>query len=142
MQASWPQRTVQLVATRQSMAPAHPDAGHSIEQAIPSGHLMSPVQGLHGVPQLNWQVPPMQLPPAAMQSSHALVATGVPQMMPPVPAPPPVPVAPPRPPPSPAAPPPVPAVPDSPPPVPAVSVEPASPPPPTVPAAPSPAVPP
>ena len=94
---------MQLVDWRQSMAPAHPDAGHSIEQAIPSGHLMSPVQGLQGVPQMNWHVPPMQLPPAAMQSSHALVATGVPQMMPPAPAPPPVPVVPA--PPSPAVPP-------------------------------------
>ena len=46
----------------------------------PPGHLISPVQGLQGVPQTNEQVPPMQLPPAAMQSSHALVATGVPRM--------------------------------------------------------------
>jgi len=47
------QRTVQLVASRQSIATLHPEAGHSIAQAISFGHLMSDVHGLHAVPHVN-----------------------------------------------------------------------------------------
>jgi A-kinase anchor protein 14 len=87
-QAVLPQRTVQLVASLQSIAPGQPDAGQSMEQAISFGHLMSPVHGLQAVPQANVHVPLLQVPPAAMQSSQAVVATGVPQTMPPPPPPP------------------------------------------------------
>ena len=66
MQALSAQRTVQLVESRQSIATAHPDAGQSIEQPISLGHLMSAVQGLHGLPQANVQTPLTQLPPALM----------------------------------------------------------------------------
>jgi hypothetical protein len=68
VQAFSAQRTLQLLASRQSIATLHPDAGHSIEHALPLGHLMSVVQGLHAEPQANTQLPFMQLPPAAMQS--------------------------------------------------------------------------
>ena len=47
---------MQVVASRQSIAPGHPDAGQSIAQAIPFGHLMSPAHGLHVDPQANVQM--------------------------------------------------------------------------------------
>jgi len=129
VQALFPQRTVQLVASRQSIAPGQPDAGQSMEQAWPFGHLMSPVHGLQAVPQANVHVPLLQVPPAAMQSSHSFVATGVPQM-PPLPTLPPTPPLPM--PPMTVPPAPVPAIP-APPVVPALPVVPA---PPVVPALP------
>ncbi len=102
-----PQRTVQPVPIRQSMGKLQPEAGHSIWQAMPSGHLMAPGQGLQAVPHMNRQTPFEHVPPAAMQASHAVVGTGVPHM-PPIPPPrPPAPGPPPRPPvlpPDPAAP--------------------------------------
>ena len=66
VQALSAQRTVQLVESRQSIATAHPDAGQSIAQPISLGHLMSAVQGLHGLSQANVQTPLTQLPPALM----------------------------------------------------------------------------
>src|SRR5262245_642907 len=104
------------------MAAGHPLAGQSIEHAIPFGHLMLPVHGLQGEPQLNEQVAFMHDPPAAMQASHSGVTTGIPQVMPPAPPLPPAPPVPPvlAPPPPPTSPPiPDPPVPPTPPPVPA-----------------------
>ena len=67
-QAPSAQRTVQLVESRQSIEPGQPDAGQSMAQAIPIGHLMSPAHGLHADPHAKVQTSLMQLPPAATQS--------------------------------------------------------------------------
>jgi len=140
------QRTLQAVESRQSIATGQPEAGQSMEQATPLGHLMSLVQGLHAVPHANVQTPFTQLPPAAAQAAHPAVSVG-PQFMPLVPAlPVGIPIAPAMPMGMPIVPPvPVPAAPP-PGPLPAM-LAPANPPPPplaptpVVPAAPSPPVP-
>ena len=69
MHALSAQRTVQLLDSRQSMPIGQPDAGQSIEQAIPFGHLMSAVHGLHADPHMKTQPSFMQVPPAAMQAA-------------------------------------------------------------------------
>jgi pyruvate dehydrogenase E2 component (dihydrolipoamide acetyltransferase) len=114
-------------------------------QATPFGHLMSVVQGLHALPHVNTQPPFMQVPPAAMQSSHAFDPSGVPQMMPPVPAapapaPPPTPATPPTP--APATPEPAAPTPAAPDPALPAAPDPWSPPVPAAPATGDPAVPP
>ena len=80
-----PQRIVHPVDIRQSMAKLQPEAGHSIEQAIPSGHLIALGQGLQAVPHMNRQTPAEHVPPPAIQASQAVVATGMPHVAPPRP---------------------------------------------------------
>jgi len=114
---------VQVVASRQSIAPVQPDAGQAIVHGIPLGHLIGPAHGLQPlVPQLNAQLPFTHEPPAARQLGQVIES-----LLPDVHAVPGPAAAPPPPPCPPVAPPPMPpdAIPPTPPrPVPG---EPASP---------------